>query len=649
MKTSLRCAALLLVSGLCEAQTTPWTVTVTPTLNPLPIGMCGAVHLKLLDPVTRDVPRNPQGYRINMGDFDMSVSGGTSAAGHQIDASHFEACGCQGGAAGSTVTVTARYPAQSLPAANRVPGVSIQQSATFVLALPKGTVNPQSCATLANGAGVAGPAGGGAAGGAQVGVLAGAMGPAPARGGSSTVGTATSPAAGGPATATPATAVVPVNPSKLDAGQIGPGQVGLAWPPVSGASFYVVFGPGLTPGGHRVENQTDPRYAGTSFPAQVTAIANNVPAGMQEWLVASYYSPGNVSTPSSQYARASVLVTGPEPAAGSTSPTATPTPAATAPAPASGKYLVTITGVRVYQASMDDTLSRDGTGDEVYAAAYVRRYDRNTGDLLDASMRQSASHGDVTNFGNQRLQAGTKTLTGGIHDGDMIPGPALITTRNAPAQEVTFPLRLWTGTLTDGGDALIITPSLWEQDGSDAFYAKWAQFQQTLNLSLLAKQGVQDQIAQKAFGSLIFGMSGNDANAAGSSVARTIVDVVMMFGGGGVPLVGMLTTSADRPLGLVQSGRDQTALPNHTLVLTREIIEAALAKPPLGSIASPVANLPSAGMLMGGIPAIARIGVVSPKPGIVVVHFQDRDVNGTLAFPERPAIYQMFIQVERMP
>jgi hypothetical protein len=667
-------------------------VTVTPTLDPLPLGMCGAVHLTLLDPVTRDVPRNPQGYRINMADFDMTVSGGTSAAGHQIDASHFEACGCQGGAAGSTVTVTARYPAQALPAAKRVPGVSIQQSATFVLALPKGTVNPQSCVMLAAGAaasggasavGTAGAAGAsGAAGpGAQAGAAqSGAAAPAAAQGGvagaaaaggaPAAAGAAQSPdaragtgaagvaragaagsagtgapSAGNAATGTPAPAVVPVNPSKLDAGQIGPGQVALAWPPIPGASFYVVFGPGLTQGGHRVENQTDPRYTGTPFPPQVTAIANNVPAGTHEWLVASYYSPGNISTPASQYTRASVTVTAPEPA----SVTTTSTPAPAAAAPASGKYLVTITGVRVYQASMDDMLSRDGMGDEIYAAAYVRRYDRNSGDLLDASMRQSASHGDVTNFGNQRLQAGTKSQTGGIHDGDMIPGPALITTRNAPAQEVTFPLRLWTGTLTDGVDALIITPSLWEQDGSDAFYAKWAQFQQTLNLSLLAKQGVQEQIAQKAFGSLIFGMSGNDANAAGSSVARTIVDVVMMFGGGGIPIVGLLTTSADRPLGIVQNGRDQTALPNHTLVLTREIIEAALARPPLGSIASPVANLPSGGMMMGGIPPIARIGMVSPKPGVVVVQFQDRDVNGTLAFPERPAIYQMFIQVERVP
>ena len=30
-----------------------WQVTLTPTLNPLPIGFCGAVHLTVLDPVVR--------------------------------------------------------------------------------------------------------------------------------------------------------------------------------------------------------------------------------------------------------------------------------------------------------------------------------------------------------------------------------------------------------------------------------------------------------------------------------------------------------------------------------------------------------------------------------------------------------------------
>jgi hypothetical protein len=363
----------------------------------------------------------------------------------------------------------------------------------------------------------------------------------------------------------------------------------------------------------------------------------SVPSGMQEWAVGSYY-PNNLTTPAAEFPRASLNVTGNEP------PTATSTPPPVT-LPVSGKYLVTLTGIRCYQASMDDMLSRDGMGDEVYAATYIRRYDRRTGELVDTVTRQSASHGDVQNFDNQRLQAGSRSQTGGIQDGDMIPGPALIATRSVTPQDVTFPMRLWEGTLTDGVDALVMSPSLWEQDVGDAFYGQWLQNQTTLNLSMFAKQGVQDQISQKAFGAVIFGMSGNDSNASGMSMGRMLVDTGMMALGAGVPIIGLLATTADRPLGLVQNGRDVTALPNHTVILTREIIEAALAKPALGNIPSPVANMPQA----LSTPAVARIGVIAPKPGIIVVHLQERDVNGMLALPERPAIYQMYIQVERVP
>jgi hypothetical protein len=435
-----------------------------------------------------------------------------------------------------------------------------------------------------------------------------------------------------------APAIVPVNPSGLVAGESGANQVMLHWNPVSDASFYVVWGPGLTPGGHRVENQTQM----IDGAAKVFVVAQNVPAGTQEWMVASYYSPGNVSTPSAQYSRATANVSA---VAAASTTTAAPVAAQTL----AGKYLVTITGVRVYQASMDDILSRDGMGDEVYAAAYVRRYDRNTSQLADATIRQSAVYGDVNKFETQRLQAGSRSQTGGLQDGDMIPGPALIAMRSVAAQDVTFPLRLWEGTLTDGVDALVISPSLWEKDSADNVYGQWLQFQQAINISLFAKQGVQDQISQRIFGSMVFGMSGGPADTTGQSIQRLVVDAGMMLGGVGVPLLNILATSADRPLGLVQNGRDQTALPNHTVVLTREIIEAALAKPPLGSIPSPLVNAQGGNGGAQGTEPLARLGVAAPKPGIIVVHFQEKDVSGTMLFPERPAIYQMYIQVEKMP
>jgi len=122
----------------------PWNVTVTPTLNPLPVGFCGALQLTVVDVSGREVPRNPQGVRVTIADFDISVSG-SSVAASRIDASHWVVCACQGAAVGSTATVIASYPARSLAANARVPGVVLQRPATFTVAPPKGTSNPPAC------------------------------------------------------------------------------------------------------------------------------------------------------------------------------------------------------------------------------------------------------------------------------------------------------------------------------------------------------------------------------------------------------------------------------------------------------------------------------------------------------------------------
>jgi hypothetical protein len=729
LKTVRLLLGTLLATSAAVAQTPNWTVTVTPTLSPLPIGLCGAVHLTLMDPVTKDVPRNPQGYRITMADFDLTVSG-AAIAGHQIDATHFETCGCQTGATGTTATVTAKYPAQNLPAASRVPNVSFQKAATVTLGEIKGPVNPQSCLTLASNTPhaatnpiVAGMTSGGAIArgtprtprtnqqepvttqptrpgsnntsaesdarfgstpaesvpdqptrpgsnntsaenDARFGSTPAESVPdQPTRPGSNNTSAESdarfgttpavnppTPVAAAPARRTPgavvppapvspAANVVPVNPTGFVAIQGQPGEVLLQWNQVADAEYYVVFGPGLEGGAQRVEKNGGSFYSGG--PNRAGQPALNVPGGMQEWAVVSYY-PNNVTTPGSEFSRVSLNVNG---VIAATPPApATTTPATSTPAPpaSSGKYLVTITGIRAYQASMDDMLSRDGIGDEIYAAAYVRRYDRVSGELAEVTIRQSASHGDVNKFGTQRIQAGTRSPTGGIQDGDMIPEGAFLATRSVAAQNVTFPMRIWEGNMTDGVEALVISPSLWEQDGGDPFYAKWAAQQQTLNISLFAKAGLQQQITDRVFAPLVLGMSGNSEGGSTESIIKFLTD-----SGAVLPIMSILQAPVDRPIGLVQPSPDQTALPNRLVVLTREIIEAALAKPALGAIPSPVANAPGGGLT--GVPPIARIGVLAPKPGILVIQFEDRGLNGTLAFPERPAIYQMYIQVEREP
>jgi hypothetical protein len=290
---------------------------------------------------------------------------------------------------------------------------------------------------------------------------------------------------------------------------------------------------------------------------------------------------------------------------------------------------VTVTSLRAYFVSADDMLSRDGHGDEVYAAAFVRRYDRQTGRLAEFSSRHTMPHGDVDKFGAQRIQAGTWTAMGGLRDLDLIPTGATSAARAAPPQDVTFPWRLWEGSLSDGVDAIVITPSIWEQDGATGFFALWEQQQQTLNLSLLPNPRVQEQVARKAFGAFVAGAATNGQGAVAGGSIPAQIDVMI-----GMPLATLLATSADRPIGLVPSGHEATALPNQVVVLTREIIEAALAAPPPGILPSPFTNVP---------------GVLAPKPGILMVEFYDGELPSFVLGAPRPAKYQMFIQVERVP
>ncbi len=51
----------------------PWTVSIIPFANALPIGACQAVQIALLDESGKEEPRNPTGRRGSISDFDWSV------------------------------------------------------------------------------------------------------------------------------------------------------------------------------------------------------------------------------------------------------------------------------------------------------------------------------------------------------------------------------------------------------------------------------------------------------------------------------------------------------------------------------------------------------------------------------------------------
>ncbi|MEP6690810.1 MAG: hypothetical protein ABJD07_06610 [Gemmatimonadaceae bacterium] len=563
----------MLVPTIASAQG-PWAVTLTQTMNPLPIGFCAAIHLTIFDAVGGDVPRNPLGYRVTMADFDIAVAtpDGTAAVAQRIDASHWTACACQGAAPGTIATVSATYPAKSLAAASRVPGVSIQRATTFALSAPKGTSNPTQCSAppvvaSANGAGtpaspssatpVAGapttttpmttPAttsNGGAPVAAPPVALAPGSAPATPRSGAPTSAPPFATPSGtagrsAPASALPAVApIVAINPSGFIAVQTAPGQVQLSWQPVSGASYYVVFGPGSAAGGVQVVGKTTYAVTGAG-------------AGAQEFLVASYYEPGPVSTAASAFTKATLNVT-----AGST---------AAASPPQTTRYRVVATGFRVVKETVDDQLDRDGLRNEAYAAFSMFHF-RNAADyeLLDKDLRRTQVHGDVLKHAD-RVRAGSASPTGGLRDGDAFPSDPTI--RVGPVGDLSFPFSVWEGSLTDGSDFEVIFPTMWEWSGSPASYDYW-------------------------FANLVTNAPSTWSSAKAGMTADTTTDAIVTFGTTNAPTsqsyidrlvrnmalslstlsFGALDfTSRDRPIGLQPTG-----LPSAGLLLTRRGIEGSL-------------------------------------------------------------------------
>lgn len=150
-RRDLNAIGLMLALGLVMPEIAraqeKWTVTVTPGVNPLPIGSCSAVALTVFDPKIRDRPRDPRGTLISMADFDMTVTSpdGKSVVGQYLDQYHWSVCGCQGAAIGAVGTITAKYPGQLLTASNQVPHVTSETIVTFLLAKPAGAWNPPGC------------------------------------------------------------------------------------------------------------------------------------------------------------------------------------------------------------------------------------------------------------------------------------------------------------------------------------------------------------------------------------------------------------------------------------------------------------------------------------------------------------------------
>jgi hypothetical protein len=321
------------------------------------------------------------------------------------------------------------------------------------------------------------------------------------------------------------------------------------------------------------------------------------------------------------------LAAAPTAAPATLAPAAAPPPAT----PVSGRYRVVANGFSVVHESFDDFLSRDGKYDEVYGGFIVFHYDRQTGNLLDRDLRRTKVLGDVNNFPD-RLRAGTASGTGGLRAGDSYPDAGHARFRGQDGgqpNEQTFPFKVWEGTLTDGRDAAVIMPSIWEQDNDASPYDLWHQSEVTSASQIWFDAAVQKAVKQTALGVIappgsitpnITPTFGADAAAASG-----------FFAAMGQPWVGALFAgSRDRPIGMSSSGVLPT-LPRRAIVLTREIVEAALN----GSrvLPNPAALAP---------PEMFLLAYLDVPVGVIPVLL--RDGPGA----NLQATYVMYLQVERM-
>ena len=288
-------------------------------------------------------------------------------------------------------------------------------------------------------------------------------------------------------------------------------------------------------------------------------------------------------------------------------------------APTSATYLVTITGLMCMRAIT-------GGGDAIYAAAAIRQYDRRNGQATMFTNANTWVYGDVNGMIGQRKQAGSRGPMGGIGVGDFVPPGFIVGPKDTlPPQPNLFPMVVWQGTLTDGIDALVISPSLWISYGDNSMFFTWNQNEQSLTNSIFLDSKVQNRISTQTFGTLLLGasenISGSAAQTAAGDATLTAVETSIQAAGltFGIP-VGVFTggPSHDRPIGVSGASSDPTSstiLPNATLVLTREMIEK-------------------------------RLG--SNTWTTTSFDFRDSPLSfSSLPGSDRPGEYQMFIQIER--
>jgi hypothetical protein len=275
------CIAACLIARVSLGAQSPWKVTLTSSANPLEIGGCGTISLELRD-ASGNRPRNTSGNLVYVfPDFDMSISAtqDNAAVGEFNGPSIWRVCPCRGTPVGTVATITASYPARSLVAEKRVPGVEFQTTVTLPIVAGKNSYDPPGCAAQKVATTIAGPVGT----------------PPP-------IAVRASP----PPAATQPMVTAPVVPPRAEALKAGPPTAGPAKPALVNPTGFTVRDRSLdrTIGGvdfqwNKVPGAVRYRVTGTGLsaagltPVDTFIATGTIPSGPGSWRLVAVY-PGNL-------------------------------------------------------------------------------------------------------------------------------------------------------------------------------------------------------------------------------------------------------------------------------------------------------------------------------------------------------------------
>jgi hypothetical protein len=171
----------------------------------------------------------------------------------------------------------------------------------------------------------------------------------------------------------------------------------------------------------------------------------------------------------------------------------------------SANYRVTLTGFHAFMTTREPVLSPDGQGDEVYAAAAAVMWSRKSATVPTSSrtIAKTLEYGDNSVIG----------LPNRLAD-DNLPSELGISTGNGPEQVPfhyrpdsptipahtfdRFPRWVWEGRLTDGDEALLLVPTLWERDVDPSVYRFWEVYWRTAPLASFFQDPALDQQIRSA-------------------------------------------------------------------------------------------------------------------------------------------------------